>query len=358
LNDYLYESQHDYIQRNEEIKDMEVFESREPVEVDLTEKLVGHGGRFEYVDRGKEKKSEASKTSKRLSIPTTEYYLEWDRELTEEEKALIPKLDFEIIRIPKEIEELAKIIKEEINSFKPVRNILMYGEAGAGKSTGARILAQLLGLPYRFINCSLNTEESDFIGTFKPTPEGGFEFWMPSFAQSFVYGGLIEVQEPTTLKSGVGVILNSATDDTAQITLGDGRIVPRHKNCIIVFTTNIDYAGCNRLNESLKDRFNQMIHIKKLPNEELIRITMEQSGNNDRALVEKLVDAVQKISIKIEEEQITGGVCSTRQLINWAQDIKYTLDPIRSARKTILPGVSLDLEVQEEIIETILKPLF
>ena len=78
------------------------------------------------------------------------------------------------------------------------------------------------------------------------------------------------------------------------------------------------------LNESLKDRFNQMIHIKKLPNEELIRITMEQSGNNDRALVEKLVDAVQKISIKIEEEQITGGVCSTRQLINWAQDIKYT----------------------------------
>lgn len=358
LNDYLYESQHDYIQRNGEIKDMEVFESREPVEVDLTEKLVGHGGRFEYVDRGKEKKSEASKTSKRLSIPTTEYYLEWDRELTKEEKALIPKLDFEIIRIPKEIKELAQIIKEEINSFKPVRNILMYGEAGAGKSTGARILAQLLGLPYRFINCSLNTEESDFIGTFKPTPEGGFEFWMPSFAQSFVYGGLIEVQEPTTLKSGVGVILNSATDDTAQITLGDGRIVPRHKNCIIVFTTNIDYAGCNRLNESLKDRFNQMIHIKKLPNEELIRITMEQSGNNDRALVEKLVDAVQKISIKIEEEQITGGVCSTRQLINWAQDIKYTLDPIRSARKTILPGVSLDLEVQEEIIETILKPLF
>jgi len=358
MNDYLYESQFEYIQRNDEVKNMKIPESRDLIiEEDLTELLIGQKGQFEFVGRSRGA-DKASKISKEVSVPTTEYYLEWDRELTEEEKALIPKLDFEIIRIPKEIEELAKIIKEEINSFKPVRNILMYGEAGAGKSTGARILAQLLGLPYRFINCSLNTEESDFIGTFKPTPEGGFEFWMPSFAQSFVYGGLIEVQEPTTLKSGVGVILNSATDDTAQITLGDGRIVPRHKNCIIVFTTNIDYAGCNRLNESLKDRFNQMIHIKKLPNEELIRITMEQSGNNDRALVEKLVDAVQKISIKIEEEQITGGVCSTRQLINWAQDIKYTLDPIRSARKTILPGVSLDLEVQEEIIETILKPLF
>ena len=49
---------------------------------------------------------------------------------------------------------------------------------------------------------------------------------------------------------------------------------------------------------------------------------MEQSGNNDTALVTKLVDAVQKMAIKIEEEQISGGVCPTRQLINWAQDIK------------------------------------
>ena len=85
---------------------------------------------------------------------------------------------------------------------------------------------------------------------------------------------------------------------------------------------------------------------------------MEQSGNNDTALVTKLVDAVQKMAIKIEEEQISGGVCSTRQLINWAQDIKYTGDVIRSAKKTVLPGVSLDLEVQEEIIDTILRPMF
>ena len=102
------------------------------------------------------------------------------------------------------------------------------------------------------MTCSLNTEESDFVGTYKPTPEGGFEFWMPAFAESFVNGGLIEVQEPTTLKSGVGVALNSATDDTSKITLGDGSIVSRHKNCIIVFTTNLDYAGCNKLNESVK----------------------------------------------------------------------------------------------------------
>lgn len=350
LNDYLYESQHEYIQYNEDVNYMDEVPSP-VIEKDITNIFSDSGGSFEYGIPEKE-----DTKSKKKKAP--EYFLEWDRELTEEEKSLIPKLDFDIIKIPQEIRELAHMIKEEINSLKPVRNILLYGEAGAGKSTGARILAQLLGLPYRFMTCSLNTEESDFVGTYKPTPEGGFEFWMPAFAESFVNGGLIEVQEPTTLKSGVGVALNSATDDTSKITLGDGSIVSRHKNCIIVFTTNLDYAGCNRLNESVKDRFSQMIHIEKLPNKELIRITMEQSGNNDTALVTKLVDAVQKMAIKIEEEQISGGVCSTRQLINWAQDIKYTGDVIRSAKKTVLPGVSLDLEVQEEIIDTILRPMF
>ena len=357
LNDYLYESQHEYIQKSHEVDYMHGFEGL-TIEADLTELLVDAKGEFKHIRKSepKEKKRKAATTKK--VIKTTEYYLKWDRELTEEELNLIPKLDFEIIKVPQEAKELVHMIKEEIDSIKPVRNVLLYGEAGAGKSTMARIIAQLLGLPYRFITCSLNTEESDFVGTYKPTPEGGFEFWMPSFAKSFVYGGVIEVQEPTTLKSGVGVALNSATDDTSQITLGDGSVVPRHKNCIIIFTTNLDYAGCNRLNESVKDRFSQMIHVEKLPNEELVKIAVEQSGNKNVALVRKLVDAVQKMAIKIEEEQITGGVCSTRQLINWAQDIKYTNNPIRSAKKTVLPGVSLDLEIQEEIIDTILKPMF
>lgn len=360
LNDYLYESQHEYIQHNEDIN---YYTDEVPslvIKKDITNIFSDSGGSFDGIPEKEDDKpktrSKAKTESKKKKAP--EYFLEWDRKLTEEEKSLIPSLDFDIIKIPQEIKELAHMIKEEINSLKPVRNILLYGEAGAGKSTGARILAQLLGLPYRFITCSLNTEESDFIGTFKPTPDGGFEFWMPAFAETFVNGGLIEVQEPTTLKPGVGVALNSATDDTAKITLGDGRVASRHKNCIIVFTTNIDYAGCNRMNEALKDRFQQMIYMKLPNNDELVQITMEQSGNNDTALVTKLVDAIQKITIKIEEEQISGGVCSTRQLINWAQDIKYTGDVIRSAKKTILPGVSLDLEIQEEIIETILKPMF
>lgn len=363
LNDYLYESQSEYIQHNEEVKYVLHDFHTLRIDTDYTPMLNGRIGEFKINEVEKEaapsKSKPRSKTSKKKKVTTgyDRYHLEWDRELTEAEKMLIPNLDFEIFKVPKIIEELAYIIKEEIDSIKPVRNILLYGDAGTGKSTGAVILAQLLGLPYRFTNCSLNTEESEFFGTYKPNDKGGFELSKPPFAETFEKGGVIEIQEPSILKSGVAVKFNSALDDTNMIILPDDTVVPRHKNCIVVITTNIDYAGCSEMNEAVRDRFSYKIQMELPDTSDLIKMAMEQSGNSDATLVRKLVDAVQKIALKIEEEQI-GGSCSTRGLIDWARDIKYTKDPIRSARRTLLAGVSFEKEIQEEIVDTILKPMF
>lgn len=370
MNDYLYESRHNYIQGRDEINHLE---GSAIIVDDWTKMFANKDGEYDYVvlegaktttegksakEELKEEKADVKPKAKKTLKVKSDYFLDWDRELTEEEKKLIPNMNFEIIRVSREIRELAAMIKGEIDSLNPVRNILLYGGAGAGKSTGSRVLAQLLGVPYRFVTCSLNTEESDFIGDYAPNEEGGFDFIMPAFAETFKNGGVIEVQEPTTLKAGVGVALNSATDDTNKITLRNGEVVERHKNCIIVFTTNVEYSGCNRMNGSVKSRFQQKLHIEKLPNEELIKIIVDQSGNKDVALIRKLIDAVDKIALKIEEEHISDGTCSTRELIDWARDIRYTKDPIRSARKTVIPSVSFDLEVQEEIVESILEPLF
>ena len=250
------------------------------------------------------------------------------------------------------------MVKEEHETDYPVNNLLLYGEAGAGKSTAAQILAQLFGLPYRFINLSLNSEESELIGTYRPKADGTFEFFEPAFAETFRNGGVIELMEINYARPGALGVLNSALDATARITLGNSEVVERHPNCIIIATTNVDYAGCQKMNEALKDRFHVMCEIEKLSDRDLIDITMQGSGNQDKALVTKMVDAVNKISTKMKEEQILGGVCSTRQLINWARHVKYTQNPIESAKNTILPGVSLDGEIQKEIIDTILKPMF
>jgi hypothetical protein len=112
------------------------------------------------------------------------------------------------------------------------------------------------------------------------------------------------------------------------------------------------------MNASFVSRFHRIVKVEKLPAGDLLEIVINQSGNSDRVLVKKMIDAVEKISIKIKEEQIINGVSSTRELINWANETKYTSDPIESARVTILPSVGFDEELQEEIIDTILRPMF
>jgi len=356
LNDYLYESRHNYIQEN---KDVNVVSPCDAVlKTDLTEIILGIKGTFEFGALASAQGNQPSGQKKTTQNNTLNAKLPWNRPLTPEEEELIPKFDLSVMTISPQIKKLAVMVKEEHDSEFPVNNIILYGEAGAGKSTAAKILAQLWGLPYRFINLSLNSEESDLIGTYRPKEDGTFEFFEPAFAETFRNGGVIELMEVNYARPGALGVLNSALDDTAKITLGNGEIVSRHPNCIIIATTNVDYAGCQRMNEALKDRFHQIVHIEKPSNGDLVVITMRASGNTDAVLVAKMVDAVQKISTKMVEEQIIGGVCSTRQLINWARDVKYTNDPIESAKATILPGVSLDLNIQQEIIDTILKPMF
>jgi len=260
-------------------------------------------------------------------------------------------------QIPDGIRRLARIVKGEMGSSNPVNNLLLYGEAGAGKSTAAKIFAHLWGLPYGFTNLSLNTEEGDLIGSYRPDGKGDFEFHLPVFAKMFIQGGVIEMMEINYAKPGVIGVLNSALDHTAQLALGNGEVVSRHKNCIIIVTTNVDYAGCQKMNEAVKDRFHHLVDVKKLPDNILVQVISKQSGNVDTDLIRKMIDAADRIVLKMSEEGITGGVCSTRQLINWARASKY-MSALEAAEETILPGVSLDKSVQGEIKDTILVHMF
>lgn len=354
LNDFLYESRTFYIQKNEQIQ----YATIAPAIVeDLTPIYCGRAGNFEYAkheDIKEEKKSRfGSPTIKPEDL--TKYKLSSNYNYPPE---LIPSYDLTTMKINRDVLCLAEMVEEEINSGNPVNNILLYGEAGAGKSTVAKILAQLWDIPYRFTNFSLNSEESELIGTYRPKADGTFDFFEPAFVKTFRDGGVIELMEINYARPGALGVLNSALDDTAEITIGNGENVKRHPQCIIIATTNVAYAGCQQMNAALKDRFHELLEIQKMSAKDLIDITMRLSGNTDALLIGKMVDAVQKITIKMNEEQITGGVCSTRQLINWARKMRYRNNPIEAAKTTVLAGVSFEKEIVNDVIDTILKPLF
>lgn len=90
-----------------------------------------------------------------------------DREFTSQERLLIPQLpDWYVI--PPEITTVCKHIQFTTGTAQPMRNFMLRGDAGTGKTEGAKAIAAGLGLPYLFCTCSANSEIFDFLGQMLP----------------------------------------------------------------------------------------------------------------------------------------------------------------------------------------------
>lgn len=92
------------------------------------------------------------------------------RTFTPQETMLIPKLP-EWYIIPKEVVDICKHAKETTGKSMQMRNFLLRGPAGTGKTMGAKAIAAGLGLPYMKYTCSANTEIFDFVGMIFPDSE-------------------------------------------------------------------------------------------------------------------------------------------------------------------------------------------
>ena len=92
------------------------------------------------------------------------------RTFTPQETMLIPKLP-EWYIIPKEVVNICKHAKATTGKSMQMRNFLLRGPAGTGKTMGAKAIAAGLGLPYMKYACSANTEIFDFVGMIFPDSE-------------------------------------------------------------------------------------------------------------------------------------------------------------------------------------------
>lgn len=89
------------------------------------------------------------------------------RTFSPQETMLIPKLP-EWYIIPKEVVDICKHAKATTGKSMQMRNFLLRGPAGTGKTMGAKAIAAGLGLPYMKYTCSANTEIFDFVGMIFP----------------------------------------------------------------------------------------------------------------------------------------------------------------------------------------------
>ena len=90
-----------------------------------------------------------------------------DRTLSREETSLIPKLP-EWYIVPEEVVDICKHAKQTTGRPTQMRNFLLRGPAGTGKTMAAKAIAAGLNLPYMKYTCSAGTEIFDFIGQILP----------------------------------------------------------------------------------------------------------------------------------------------------------------------------------------------
>lgn len=95
------------------------------------------------------------------------YPLTPGRTLSALELSLIPKLPEWYIS-PPEVVDICKHAQKTTGRPMQMRNFLLRGPAGTGKTMGAKAIAAGLGLPYMKYTCSANTEIFDFTGMIFP----------------------------------------------------------------------------------------------------------------------------------------------------------------------------------------------
>lgn len=345
-----------------------------------------------------------------------------DRQLTPEEEQRIPEMAASYVIPKELSTICTHIVDKDNIFETPIRNILFRGEAGTGKTELATALASALYRPKCTQTFSANTEIFDIVGQFIPVADDEESkdtienFWegMPDLmdicmnpqiaykavtgiekknatsndvlsivtsklascfkengnAQRFKYvetpfieairkGYVIELQEPTVIANpGVLVGLNSLLDNCKEIALPNGEIVKRHPDTVVIVTTNVDYNGCQSLNQSFLSRMQLKFDMKIADKNVIIDRVQKKSGLDNKEMLSKMYKVYELINKYCSNNGITDGCCGVRELIAWAQSYRLTGDIVESAMITIIPSATADEEEQAGLVSSTLNAIF
>lgn len=299
----------------------------------------------------------------------------------------------------------------------PSRFFMLTGGAGIGKTTDARIIAQVLGVPYYCFTCGPETDEMALLASVVPNmgkrPEQQEDFPVfedmmmdPASALAQITGSyeegigseeafrkildaayqkgygaakaekdfvmveseivracrepsVIEIQEPSSIeKPGTLTRLNSLFDDGAATSLLTGEAIKRNPQTVVIMTTNLHYVGCQVFNESVLSRMNQIQHRGDLSPADMVARAMQKTDFRERDMLEKMAEAVEKIRKHLDREEIQGGVCGYREYENWIWGYMASGDIIESAKNAVLSKAALLEEDRSELMNAYIMPHF
>ena len=218
--------------------------------------------------------SESVKTVKinDKTVPTVEWILARESKLRDDFNEVMDNIEAapatprEVI-LKTDTREIGKVegaVHEMFSTLSRVAvlggNVMMSGPTGSGKSTGAKMLAKALNLPFDYIGqVNMPHQVEGYVG------QVDGKYYDTPFVRIFRDGGVFIAEEMDAWSPQATLAINPPLAN-GYMTLPNGEQIERHKDCIILAAANTwgngataDYVGRNKLDAAFMDRFGYRI---------------------------------------------------------------------------------------------------
>lgn len=177
--------------------------------------------------------------------------------LVEERSLFIPKLDEFSHYIQRTFAGGVDELTVYHFALKNKLNVLLYGDAGTGKTSSSMWIASLLGVPYFAIPSNSALDYTQIVGGYVPNANGSLSWVDGAVTRLVRAGGVLLIGEVNTLAKNVQQFLMPLLDYRRSITIMENgnEVIKANDNLLIIADMNPNYRGTSLMNEAWKDRF-------------------------------------------------------------------------------------------------------
>ena len=247
------------------------------------------------------------------------------------------------------------LLKLAIVSIEMGKNLRFVGGKGAGKNTLLSTLAWVYQRPLFSQSANRDTDITHLFGdkTIDAVDIDGqvaqiVEFEKGLLVEAMETGGFYEFGEGNACRAEVTMALHSVLDSRKEADVNGYKLVKAHEDFNFVLTMNVDYEGCNSLNEAFRDRF---ITIPFPSPNNIIQVLKQACPTAKKKDIQICNTLYSHVLSKAEELQ-SDEIITIRGYIN-ALDLAEDLDLKTALEMCVAYNVSDDELIVQEILEII-----